>query len=203
MPAGTRVILAAGHGASFWTRTARVDTVLPDKTPMAFFLKVGDRKLLPPTFRYLRALNTDSSACQIASGERGRGMMRGEFESMTAIQAVSPSFAPKPVAWGTFKSNSELHFFLCDFHEMDGETPNAKTFTARLAEMHQKPVSPTGKYGFHLTTYNGNLPQDCTWTETWEECYRNNLSACLVSKKRLVDQTMTSKISETQYWTKL
>ncbi|CAO1601636.1 hypothetical protein XANCAGTX0491_005285 [Xanthoria calcicola] len=101
--------------------------------------------------------------------------MQGEFESMTAIRAVSPTFAPKPTAWGTFKTNPDLHFFLCDFHHMDPETPNASTLTARLAEMHKKSISPNGKYGFHLTTYNGNLPQDCTWTDTWEECYRNNL----------------------------
>lgn len=102
-------------------------------------------------------------------------MMRGEFESMRAIHAVSPMFAPNPIAWGTFKSNPELHFFLCDFHIMDKETPNAEIFTARLAEIHKKSVSPNGKYGFHVTTYNRKLPQDCTWTDTWEECYRNNL----------------------------
>ena len=102
-------------------------------------------------------------------------MMHGEFESMIAIQAVTPSFAPKPIAWGTFRSNPELHFFLCDFHTMDSEAPNAAKFTARLAEMHQKSSSPNGKYGFHLTTYNGNLPQDCRWTDTWEECYKNML----------------------------
>ena len=79
-------------------------------------------------------------------------MMRGEFESMTAIQAVSPSFAPKPIAWGTFNSKSELYYFLCGFHDMDGETPNAKTFAARLAEMHHKSISPTGKQ--YLTTSN-------------------------------------------------
>ena len=101
--------------------------------------------------------------------------MQGEFESMVAIQTVSPAFAPIPRAWGTFKSNPELHFFSCDFRNMDLKTPEAKIFTARLAEMHKKPVSPNGKYGFHLTTHNGNLPQDCTWTNTWEECYRNNL----------------------------
>ena len=102
-------------------------------------------------------------------------MMHGEFESMKAIQAVTPTFAPQPIAWGTFKSNPDLHFFLCDFHNIEVETPDAAKFTARLAEMHQESESPEGKYGFHLTTYNGNLPQDCTWTDTWEECFKNML----------------------------
>jgi fructosamine-3-kinase len=31
--------------------------------------------------------------------------------------------------------------------------------------------NPTGKWGFHMTTYNGPLAQDNTWTDTWEESW--------------------------------
>ena len=65
-------------------------------------------------------------------------MVEGEFESMAAIHAVSPMFAPKPTAWGTFKSNAELYFFLCDFHDMNIGDPDVQMFTTRLADMHKK-----------------------------------------------------------------
>ena len=99
--------------------------------------------------------------------------MEGEFESMKVLHGVTPDFAPKPIAWGTFKSNSDLHFFLCDFHDMDGELPELNSFAASLAKLHCESISPTGKFGFHVTTYNGNIPQDVRWTNTWEECFVN------------------------------
>lgn len=96
-------------------------------------------------------------------------MMYGEFESMTALYSVMPSFCPMPIAWGTFKSDPNQHFFLCDFHEKDQDLPEMNKFSLMLAELHQKSelVSPNEKFGFHVTTYNGNLPQDNRWNDTW------------------------------------
>lgn len=91
-------IHASGHRASYWTRTAGIQLQFPNGTEKKYFLKV-------------------------AAGDRGRGMVEGEFESMKVLHAVTPKFAPKPVSWGTFKSNPDLHFFLCDFHDMDNELP--------------------------------------------------------------------------------
>lgn len=79
---------------------------------------------------------------------------------MKVLHTVTPDFAPKPIAWGTFKSNHDLHFFLCNFHDMDNELPEMEQFSARLAQLHRDSISPTGKFGFHVTTYNGNIPQD-------------------------------------------
>lgn len=92
---------------------------------------------------------------------------------MKVIYHVIPSFAPKPIAWGTYKSNPDIHFFLCDFHDMDNELPDVNKFAENLAKLHQESVSPNQKFGFHVTTYNGNIPQDVRWTETWEECFVN------------------------------
>jgi len=141
-------INASGHGASYWTRTASVHLQFPDGTDARYFLKV-------------------------ATGDRGRGIMQGEYESMKVLHTVTPDFAPKPIAWGTFKSNHDLHFFLGNFHDMDNELPEMEQFSARLAQLHRDSVSPTGKFGFHVTTYNGNIPQDVRWTDTWEECFMN------------------------------
>lgn len=41
LPEGAKIVGAQGSGASYWTRTARLDTVFPDGTEKAFFLKVN------------------------------------------------------------------------------------------------------------------------------------------------------------------
>lgn len=110
---------------------------------------------------------------KVASGDRGLAMMKGEFYSMQAIHNVTPHFAAMPLTWGTFKSNPELHFFLCDFIDMDDELPEINQFTESLAQLHRESKSPNGKFGFGVTTYNGNLYQDVRWTDTWEECFVN------------------------------
>lgn len=90
-------------------------------------------------------------------------MMHGGFESMSAIHALLPDFTPKPTAWGTYETVPDTHFFLCEFREMIDEMPDPHRFTARLAALHQNSKSPQDKFGFHVTTYTGNLPQDNEW----------------------------------------
>lgn len=84
-------------------------------------------------------------------------MMLGEFESMTAMHKIVPTFVPCPIAWGTFKFNQNLHFFLCEFLEMDLDLPDVNKFTARLAELHRESKSPTGKYGCESALFHENL----------------------------------------------
>ena len=52
---------------------------------------------------------------KVALDEKGRQMMHGEFESMSAIYEVVPDFVPMPYAWGSYKDIDGMHFFLCDF----------------------------------------------------------------------------------------
>ncbi len=68
---------------------------------------------------------------------------------------------------------------------MDLDLPDVNKFTARLAEMHRKSKSPTGKYGFHVTTYNGNLPQVNRWTDTWEEYFTSNFRHFLTMEQEM------------------
>lgn len=102
-------------------------------------------------------------------------MMSGEFASMTAIHKATPHFAPLSIAWGTYALDPDIHFFLCSFHEMSDELPDVERFSASVAALHRNGKSPTGKYGFPVGTFQGNLPQDNTWTDTWEEFYIQGL----------------------------
>lgn len=51
-------------------------------------------------------------------------MVHSEFESMKTIYAVIPDFVPKPLAWGTYDTMPDTHFFLCEFRNiMDNVMP--------------------------------------------------------------------------------
>ncbi|KAI0127175.1 Fructosamine/Ketosamine-3-kinase [Xylariales sp. AK1849] len=102
-------------------------------------------------------------------------MLRGERHSMVAFHAVTPNFAPRPLAWGTFSYKSDLPFFLCHFLEVDGKLPGISKFSEGLAQLHRGSRAPEGKFGFHVPMYNGNIFQDVRWTDTWEECSVNGL----------------------------
>lgn len=105
-------------------------------------------------------------------------MSEGQFESLKALHAVSPSFSPEPYAWGKCdKAGPETYFLLTEFKEVGEQPPDPVKFTARLANIHKTSISPTGKFGFHMTTCTGNITQitDC-WEASWEVLYRKQLA---------------------------
>ncbi|OGM41991.1 hypothetical protein ABOM_009497 [Aspergillus bombycis] len=62
---------------------------------------------------------------------------------------------------------------------MTHEMPDPHKFAARLAAVHQNSTSPTGKFGFHTTTYSGNLPQINEWEDSWEVFFTKNMKMAL------------------------
>lgn len=154
LPKASRVVSTEPHGVSFWSSTGRIDVELANGTSQSFFIKV-------------------------ISEDVGKNMMHGEFESMRAIYSLLPDFVPKPLAWGTYASIPNTYFFLCQFREMIDEMPDPHQFTARLAALHQNSKSPTGKFGFHLTTYTGNLPQINEWEASWERYFTKSMRLAL------------------------
>ena len=53
--------------------------------------------------------------------------------------------------------------------------PEPPEFCEKLAKLHKNSISPNGKFGFHVVTYNGDLPQEISCTDTWEECFANGM----------------------------
>lgn len=106
-------------------------------------------------------------------------MLHGEFESMKAIYNCVPHFAPKPIARGTYQTIPHTHFFLCEYREMVDSMPEPYKFTKSLADLHRKSESPNGKFGFHMTTYSGNLSQMTEWEDSWEVFFSKNMRMAL------------------------
>lgn len=105
-------------------------------------------------------------------GDDGRKSLRGKSESTSALAAVTPDFVPKPIAWGPHSSPSDFYFYLCDYRNLAvDKLPHPRRFCRKLAQLHKSSVSKNGKFGFHVVTYNGNLPQENGWSDTWEDFF--------------------------------
>ncbi|KAK3305582.1 Fructosamine kinase-domain-containing protein [Chaetomium strumarium] len=137
---------------SLWGKTGKITAELPDGQLKNYFLKTA------------------------SLGDTGRAMMFGEYESLKAIRAVSPAIVPEPYAWGKY-DGSGTYFLVAEYREVGEQPPNPIRFTKRLAEMHKKSLSPTGKFRFHVTTCHAKLPQitDC-WEDSWAVLYRKQLA---------------------------
>ena len=102
-------------------------------------------------------------------------MVSGEFISMSSLHNTLPHLVPTPVGWGTYATDADIHFFLCGFVEMVDDLPDAGKLAAGLAELHKKGLSPNGKYGFHVPTLQGTIPQYTEWNDSWEEFFSNSI----------------------------
>ncbi|KAL8736837.1 MAG: hypothetical protein Q9181_002280 [Wetmoreana brouardii] len=112
--------------------------------------------------------------------EGGRIMMEGEFNSMSELYKLAPTFVPQPHAWGKFQlADPVTHFFLCDFLDMEKQMPEPTSFCARLAEIHQNSVSPTGKFGFIVPNCHGKILQSNDWNSDWASFFTKLLLSFL------------------------
>ncbi|OTA95658.1 hypothetical protein M434DRAFT_9512 [Hypoxylon sp. CO27-5] len=146
LPPGTRVLNIAAHGASFWTRTARLDAE-QEGIGKAYFLKTS-------------------------YGELGRDMMSSEYRCMSRIHAITPELVPEPIAWGTYSSIPDAHFLLCEFRRMTGELPPAEALAKKIAELHRRRSDGSGgRFGSDVPTFHGNVRVDHGWSDSWEEYF--------------------------------
>ena len=52
---------------------------------------------------------------------------------------------------------------------MKDESLDLYTFPFKMSELYKRGTSPTGKFGFPVTTYHGNTPISHGWADSWEE----------------------------------
>ena len=113
-------------------------------------------------------------------------MMRGSFEAETALHQIIPEYVPKPGAWGTFRADQGVHFYICQFVDMLDDVPSTRQWASAVAALHLRSMgkSPTGKFGFHTTTHLANVPVDNSWSTTWEECWTKQMKSLLDEEER-------------------
>ncbi|KAI0196600.1 Fructosamine kinase-domain-containing protein [Xylaria flabelliformis] len=89
----------------------------------------------------------------VKGGHAGKRVL-GEFSCMSELYKTMPSIVPTPRGFGPCVDSGD-YFFLCDY----------------IAELHKRSISPTGKFGFHVTPYDGKLPLDAEWESSWVTFY--------------------------------
>jgi protein-ribulosamine 3-kinase len=101
--------------------------------------------------------------------------MRGEFESLGAIHSVVPTFCPRPISWGAFKSKPNTYYNLSLYHERVSAPHDPTAFCAMLARLHTRSRSPDNRFGFPVATFFGEVLNERMAADTWEECFTTGL----------------------------
>ncbi|CAN9145415.1 unnamed protein product [Alternaria alternata] len=137
MPVGTKVVSAEPCGVSAWTKTAKIAVILPNQSSKSYFLKC-------------------------AAGQGAEPLTEGEYQSACAINQIVPGLVPQATGWGEYRDgDTQIYFFLGDYHDMDlSAAPEPVSFVERIAELHAKGKSPTGMFGFPVSTVLGKFEQD-------------------------------------------
>lgn len=91
---------------------------------------------------------------------------------MLELYNTAPQITPKPYGWGRVASEPCLYFYVCDFIPLTHAMPEPVKLAKVIADLHKTSVSPTGKFGFHLPTYDGWQPQEVgQWDDSWTSCF--------------------------------
>lgn len=113
-------------------------------------------------------------------------MSRAEYEGQKALETYIPNNVSHPVAWGYFKNDMSKSFFITHFRYLRARSPPTLQFLNILKKLHLSSISPTGMFGFPVTTYYGPPPMINDWTGDWEgfftRLFRSNLE--YVQKER-------------------
>jgi protein-ribulosamine 3-kinase len=184
LPEGAKIVWVSTMGATHWSILTKIDTIVDGK-PRSFFLK---------EYR-------DANA---------KGMIEAELESTATLYTMALDNVPRPLAYGLFAADSKRFFYLQSFCHMTDAPSQDEIFISKLvallAEIHRKD-SPTGKFGFHITSalssnlrhseskeltertaFQGNIPNNNQWCDTWEEYFSRKLSN-LIDLERAIHGT--------------
>ncbi|KAK7911191.1 hypothetical protein PG985_013672 [Apiospora marii] len=114
---------------------------------------------------------------KVAFEDQGMTMLRGEYESSKVVYSVINDFLPKPYGFGKYKAEDPpTYFYVSEFVDMDVTSrPDPAEFTKKLAQLHRQSVSPTGKFGFDVTTCDGQVARTVDWEQSWPVFFRKLL----------------------------
>ncbi|KAK8103674.1 uncharacterized protein PG998_010707 [Apiospora kogelbergensis] len=159
-PNGGKVVSVVPHGKTRWSTGLRIDIERDDGEEEVFFLKIIERK-------------------------EWFGMAEAEYEGAKALFEVIPDNVAAPLAWGSLRADPTKSFFLTWFRNLRDSSPPTAQLLAVLKKMHTTSVSPTGKFGFHVTTWFGPPPMVNNWTNSWEEYFGRQFRADMAFVQRV------------------
>lgn len=119
--------------------------------------------------------------------EYAKKVFTGEVASMTALYNALPEMVPKPIGMGKYAKDEEstgTYFFVCEFKEMFDEMPDKEQLCEKLALLHQRGVSPDGKFGFPVATYGSRIPRIHIPSDTWEALFTDVMETMFDTEER-------------------
>ncbi|KAK7993895.1 hypothetical protein PG989_007276 [Apiospora arundinis] len=144
---GDQIVGVSEYGTSSWAETKRINVQAIDGSKRSYFLKT-------------------------LSDPDAEVRVHGEYEAMSAIYQTMPNMAPKPRGCGPCAEKKGTFFFVCDYVNLAHGLPDAVELGKKLAEFHLSSKSPTGKFGFHCTTFDGKNPLNNSWNSSWTSYFR-------------------------------
>lgn len=108
---------------------------------------------------------------QIVKGDLAKPRVSGEYRCMLELYNTMPTIVPHPKSWGQCVDSEGECYFLCDYVNIDHRMPDPVKLAEKMAELHRQSASPTGKFGFHTTPYDGKLPLVADWDSSWTSFY--------------------------------
>jgi protein-ribulosamine 3-kinase len=109
--------------------------------------------------------------------DHGKGQLEGEYHGMLELYKTAPHMVPKPHGWGKIESvDIPTYFYVCDFIDISDALPDPVKLDELVADLHKRSISPTGKFGFHLPTYDGWQPQEVEWDSSWTSFFAKLLA---------------------------
>jgi fructosamine-3-kinase len=157
------------YGNANWATTAKITTRVSDRTVREYFLK-------------------------LVRGKLAEKRVLAEFSCMSELFHTVPSIVPMPYAAGKCL-DSEASFFLSEYVPIVHRAPNAAQLGEQIAKLHRVSQSPTGKFGFSTTPYDGRLPLVVDWDSNWVSFYRKLLHGVY-----MLDIEFNSKVYNPLRW---
>ena len=167
LPQGTCLIGVLRHGKSLWNHTYKLDTRLPHGQLISYFLKVCFQKRRVEA----RLCSPTKKVFQVAAGIYAQGMIRGEYESVKAFLSINTCSTPNLISTGAWLSGENVHFVVYEFLEMIKDSSETCGLAQLVANIHRSSTGLQTKFGFHVPTYHGLLPQKNDWADTWEDFF--------------------------------
>ncbi|GAW22580.1 hypothetical protein ANO14919_121200 [Xylariales sp. No.14919] len=156
------IISVVPYGNANWATTAKITTRRADHMIKEYFLK-------------------------IVRGQLAEERVLGEYNCMSELYHTMPSIVPMPYSAGKCLDNKGC-FFLSEFVPIAHRAPNAVQLGEQIARLHRDSLSPTGKFGFSTTPYDGKLPLVVNWDSSWASFYSKLLYGVYLLDSRFNDK---------------
>ncbi|CAG8975455.1 hypothetical protein HYALB_00004769 [Hymenoscyphus albidus] len=161
LPPNSKVTSVERHGETRWSVGLRVIVRIDgEEEEQRFFVKLIEQ-------------------------EEWLGIAEAEYDGARALATCIPDNVVAPIAWGKLNKNKSKSFFMTRFLHLDAQSPPILPLLAILKRLHETSVSPTGKFGFHVTTHFGPPPMINNWTDNWERFFSRQWHADLTEVQKV------------------